>query len=163
MSDNDLSRALQQIIGAGPPPESQSRWLVQEIVRRDQRGVRVLAGLSLLFWLAAGAGLLLLVLSLDRFVIFVRIADRLPHEGQTEGSFAARARALSKYEDALQHGTNMLHHSIPLLAGSVGALLLAALCTVLLVFSSRRATLHQIHLSLLAISEQIKELASRER
>jgi hypothetical protein len=44
----------------------------------------------------------------------------------------------------------------------VGALLLAALCTVLLVFSSRRATLHQIHLSLLAISEQLKELARRE-
>jgi hypothetical protein len=55
-------------------------------------------------------------------------------------------------------GTQLLHKDIPFTAGAVVALLLAALCTVLLVFTSRRATLHQIHLALMELSERLKEL-----
>src|SRR5436305_674956 len=45
-----------------------------------------------------------------------------------------------------------------MIALSVGMLALAALCTVLLVLASRRATLRQINASLITISEQLKQL-----
>jgi hypothetical protein len=56
------------------------------------------------------------------------------------------------------HGTQLLHQSIWYIAGSVGALFLAALCTVLLVTTSRRATLRQINLRLMELSEQLKHM-----
>lgn len=43
-------------------------------------------------------------------------------------------------------------------AGAVGALAVSAICTVLLLFTSRRATLRQVNARLLEISEQIKGL-----
>ena len=45
-----------------------------------------------------------------------------------------------------------------LIAFSVAVLALAALCTVLLLFASRRATLRQVNASLLEIAEQLKQL-----
>jgi hypothetical protein len=51
-----------------------------------------------------------------------------------------------------------LHHSLEACMLAVPALLLAALGTVWLVFSSRRATLNQINLSLAEISEQLRQL-----
>jgi type II secretory pathway pseudopilin PulG len=56
------------------------------------------------------------------------------------------------------HGTEPLHHGLWVVAGAIVSLLLAALFTVLLVFSSRRATLRQINVSLMEISEQLKQL-----
>jgi hypothetical protein len=55
-------------------------------------------------------------------------------------------------------GTDLIHHSMPLVGGSILALLLAALCTVLLVFCSRQATLNTISLSLAQMSEQLRLL-----
>lgn len=52
----------------------------------------------------------------------------------------------------------MLHHSIPLIAGSIVSLMLGAVCTLLLVYTSRRATLRQLNAGLLQISEQLREL-----
>jgi hypothetical protein len=59
-------------------------------------------------------------------------------------------------------GTTLIHHTLPYIAGAVVSLLLAALFTVLLIFSSRRATLSRINLSLMQISEELRLLrASR--
>jgi Flp pilus assembly protein TadB len=52
----------------------------------------------------------------------------------------------------------VLHHGLLILAVLIVPLLLAALFTILLVFSSRRATLRQINISLMEISEQLKQL-----
>ena len=41
---------------------------------------------------------------------------------------------------------------------AVAVLTLATLCTVLLLFASRRATLRQVNASLVEISEQLKQL-----
>jgi hypothetical protein len=49
------------------------------------------------------------------------------------------------------------------ITASVGVLALAAGSTVLLVLSTRRATLRQINASLLEISEQLKQLRKVER
>jgi hypothetical protein len=46
--------------------------------------------------------------------------------------------------------------TIWIIAGSFGSLFLAALFTVLLVTTSRRATLQQINLSLMQLAEQVR-------
>jgi hypothetical protein len=51
-----------------------------------------------------------------------------------------------------------LHHSLEACMVAVPALLLVALGTVWLVFSSRRATLNQIQVSLAEISEQLRPM-----
>ena len=60
--------------------------------------------------------------------------------------------------EALFHAKMELHHSLEACMAAVPALLLAALGTVWLVFSSRRATLNQINLSLAEISEQLRRM-----
>ena len=47
---------------------------------------------------------------------------------------------------------------VKLLAACVAVIAFAALSTVLLVFTSRRATLRQVNASLVEISEQLKQL-----
>jgi hypothetical protein len=56
------------------------------------------------------------------------------------------------------HAKMELHHSVEGCMAAVPTLLLAALRTLWLVFSSRRATLNQINLSLAEISEQLRAL-----
>jgi hypothetical protein len=153
MSEKELARAIQDVIAAQNRTVPDARQVVEEFTRRQQRRVRCLAGLSVLFWLLAVAGLILLVVGLDRFVIFVRVSD---FPATQERSPLTETKHVPT--QAMLHGTSLLHHSIALIGGSVLALLLAALCTIVLIFTSRRATLHQIQLSLLALSEQLEEL-----
>jgi hypothetical protein len=89
------------------------------------------------------AGLVLLLVGLHRFVISVRVAGFFP-PGDQEGLRI--------------HGTSLLHHSIPVIGGSIVALLLAALCTILMISSARTATLNQIRNSLMELSEQLKQI-----
>ena len=159
MSEQELVRALRDLIAKDLPDSIDSRQLAREVSRRDRRRVRLLAGLCLLFWLLAAAGLVLLVVGLDRFVIHVRISDIQPmHRGNTGPNAPFSPDPMGQMYD----GTNLLHHSIPIIGASVVALLLAALCTVLLIATSRRATLHQIHISLMELSEQLKQLRTSE-
>ena len=51
-----------------------------------------------------------------------------------------------------------LQKNLLMQALSVAALALAAICTVRLVFASRRATLRQLNASLIEIAEQLKQL-----
>jgi hypothetical protein len=64
---------------------------------------------------------------------------------------AERARLQEELPQAF-HVANVM------IALSVAVLTVAALCTVLLVSASRRATLRQVNANLLEISEQLKEL-----
>jgi hypothetical protein len=110
--------------------------------------------------------MLLLVIGLNRLVIFIRIADSAPQHSavQTSGEKTENSEPqpphISEREVQMLDGTSLIHHSLPLVGGSVIALLLAALFTVLLVFSSRHATLNRINISLAQMAEQLKQ--SRE-
>jgi hypothetical protein len=55
-------------------------------------------------------------------------------------------------------GTTLIHHSMPYIGASIVALMIAALLTVLLIFSSRRATLSRINISLIQISEELRQM-----
>ncbi len=148
--------------------------MAREISRSDQQRIRLLAGLSIFFWLLAAAGLVLLCIGLNNFLMYVRLADinqRIAIDIQKRTSDREQHNAKASVSDSIAreldrdflervHGTQLLHKSIWFVAGSVGALFMAALCTVLLVTTSRRATLRQINLSLMDLADQVRQLRS---
>jgi hypothetical protein len=163
MNEQELVGALRDLIAKASLDAPDPRLLAREIRRHDQQRIRLLAGLSIFFWLLAAAGLVLLCIGLDRFVIYVRIADNYPvvrpsDMEEENGPDAPRHTALSTREVQMLNGTQLLHQSIWIIAGSVASLFLGALCTVLLVTTSRRATLRQINISLMGLSEQLKQV-----
>jgi hypothetical protein len=150
MSRGDFNSAFEQLISKKTPPPVDPGQLAREIVKRDQRRTRALAWLSVTCWLAAAAGMLWLLYGLDHLVIFIRIADWKSASGP------ATTAPLGNWERQMLHGTSLIHHAIPWVAGAVVALMLAAMFTVWLVFSSRQATFNRINISLIEISEQLK-------
>jgi hypothetical protein len=155
MNEQTLTQMFQALATGQSPPALSPEQLAAELLRRDQRRVRWLAGLGILFWLIGIGGLVLLLIGLDRFVIFVRISDVV---ASPQDPAHGPGKLLSAEQINRLHGTNLLHHSIPWVAGSLGALLIASLCTVLLIFSSRTATLRQINLSLLTLCRQLEKM-----
>ncbi|HEY7426261.1 MAG TPA: hypothetical protein VH682_18665 [Gemmataceae bacterium] len=153
MTEQELILALRELIAKAAADAPDPRLLAREISRRDQMRIRLLAGLSIFFWLLAAAGLVLLCVGLDRFVIYVRIMDYDPIVPSSDHGWPLDPRTQN-----MLRGTNLIHHTIWLVAGSAVSLFLGALCTVLLVTTSRRATLGQINLSLMELSEQLKQL-----
>jgi len=152
MSPTDFQSTFQDMVSGELPspydPTSIARW----IVRRDQRRMRILAGFCLLFWLVGAVGMLTLVLGLDRLVIFLRIADGLPWSFHGNSS-----TSITSGQEQMFWGTDLIHHGMPFVEGSVVALALAALFTVLLVFSSWKATLNRMNFSVAQIAEQLKQ------
>src|SRR5438067_2202231 len=143
MSEQELIRALQELVARHSPP-AQPSLLSAELIVRDRWRVRLLAGVTVLLWLAGIACVLYMIFWFNRFIIAY---SPLPPRTTEEASWRAEEQFHSKME---------LHHSLEACEAAVPALLLAALGTVWLVFSSRRATLNQINLSLAEISEQLR-------
>ena len=158
MSEQELVRALQELIARHSPP-AQPRRLSTEFLARDRWRVGLLAGVTALLWLGGIAGVLYMVFWFNQFIIAYSGAD--PEE------ITAMHTAVDLHNRRMWefHAKMELHHSIEFCLAAVPALLLAALGTVWLVFSSRRATLNQINLSLAEISEQLRQLrpAARSR
>ena len=153
MSEKDFNssfaNALVREFGPGAPPEQ----IAFEIFRRDQRRARVYALLSLFFWLIGTAGMFVLVLGLNRLVLAMRITGirRPSTEPYTHDEQAVM-------DQVVMWGTSFIHHSLPYIGGSVIALLLAALFTVLYVSSSRQSTLTRINISLMQICEEMRAM-----
>ncbi|HZV05185.1 MAG TPA: hypothetical protein VE999_08900 [Gemmataceae bacterium] len=169
MTEHELIQALRELIAKASAGAPDPRLMAREISRRDQQRIRLLAGLSIFFWLLAAAGLVLLCVGLDRFVIYVRIADYYPntqpddaepHDAKVVPLSDSRRLLADPRAMARIHGTQLLHQTIWYVAGSIGSLFLAALCTVSLVTASRRATLQQINLNLMQLAEQVRQLQS---
>ena len=151
MSEQELIRALQELVARqSPPPEP--RRLSSELIARDRWRVRLLAGLTALLWLGGIAGVLYMIFWFNRFIIAYS-----PFRTTEPGSRVAWTRT----EEF--HAKMELHHSLEVCEAAVPVLLLAALGTVWLVFSSRRATLNQINLSLAEISEQLRQMRQAAR
>jgi hypothetical protein len=163
MTQGDFNLAFQSILATQLPlPPSDPQQIAQEIMRRDRWRTRILAWLCILFWLLGSSGMMLLVYALNRLVIFLRIAPGLPWNASLQAASQpafppSAARGISDW------GTQLIHHSTPYIEASVVCLMLAAIFTVMLIFSSRKATLNRITLSLMQISEQLRQLRSSER
>lgn len=196
MTPHDFNSAFENLLARGLPPPPDPTAVARAVVRRDTVRTRVLAVLAVVFWLAAGAGMLVLLYGLNELVIFIRIADwdnasslvsqsPSPYAVPTTAPVApppttapvggacgvpagapagpvvvvgGRSTTLSAWQRQMLRGTSYIHHAIPWVAGSVGALMLAAVFTVMLVLSSRRGVLNRINISLQQISEQLHEL-----
>jgi hypothetical protein len=147
MSEQELIRALQDLVAKhAPPPEP--RPLSTELIVRDQLRVRLLAGVTALLWLGGILAVLYMVFWFNRFIIAYAPKD---------------ANGKEQFFGEEFHSKMELHHSLEACEAAVPALLAAALCTVWLIFSSRRATLNQINLSLAEISEQLREMRRQAR
>jgi hypothetical protein len=150
MTQSDFNTAFQQqVSGQLEPPPHDPRYITSQILRRDQRRTRILAALSLLFWLIGAAGMLLMVAGLNRFVGLMRIGD-FPWNNHNAIGWSV------PLEDQVSWGTDLLHHSIPFIECSIVSLMLAAFFTVWLIFSSRQATLNRINISLMEMSRQLR-------
>ena len=151
MTQHDFNSAFQHIVAGGGAPHD-PRYVMEEIIRRDRVRTRLLAAVSILFWLAGTTGMLLMVIGLNKLVLYIRISDYEQHHASaTQPDFS------------MLEGTSLIHHSMPWIAGSVVSLMLAALFTVVLIFSSRQATLNRISVSLMTLSEQLKDMRQSEK
>jgi hypothetical protein len=145
MSEQELIRALQDLIARHTPP-ADPRQLSADLLARDRLRIGVLAGVTALLWLVGIAGVLYMIFWFNRFIIAY---SPLPARDATEATWRAQEGFHSKME---------LHHSLEFCEAAVPVLLLAALGTVWLVLSSRRATLNQINVRLAEISEQLRQM-----
>lgn len=127
------------------PPGPDARQIAAEVFQRDRRRTRLLASLSVLFWLIGLAGLFVLVAELDTLVAGLRI---VPPHGTGNSPILDRGQVVE--------WTGLIHHSFRFIEGSVFSLSLAVIFTVWLIFSSRRATLNRINFSLMRICESLR-------
>lgn len=143
MTEKDLGKALLNLDMASAPAALDPRQVTRKILERDRRRLRLLAGLAILFWVLAAAG----IVCLCPFYVIV-VAPRL------RAYQAGRAQLEKDWNDWALVGDWAAYWIL----ACIILLLLAAVCTVLLVLLSRRATLRQINASLVEISEQLKQL-----
>jgi hypothetical protein len=152
MSEPELLRALKDVVARHSPP-ARAQELSLELQSRDRWRVRLLAGVTALLWLGGIAGMLYMLFWFNRFIIFYSPSRPEPRSGLTAGQDPGRWGTSEEF-----HAKMELHHSLEACMVAVPLLLLGALCTVWLVFSSRRATLNQINVSLAALSQQLQEM-----
>jgi hypothetical protein len=132
MSEKDLAKAL-LALGAtelSNPPGSHEQ--TQKVLARDRRRVRLVGSLALCLWLVAA------------FILYWFMSE-----------------LLALYP-LVQHGGSEViapvYRFLLVLAGCLEAMIFAFLCTLILMFVSRRATLRQINANLIEISQQLKRL-----
>ena len=153
MGESELGKALLELDAANLAGLPDVRQLTWRVLERDRRRVRRLTWLTVGVWLLA-VGLIVLVLVWFG-LLFPRQAQlALAVEAGVEAGKIPKARQ-AQLQRQLQVSFQMGTLTIAL---SVGVLAVAALCTVLLVLASRRATLRQLNASLLELSEQLKGL-----
>jgi hypothetical protein len=149
MGEKELGRALLELDAASLAGVPDVRQLTWRVLERDRRRVRRLTWLTVGVWLLA-VGLVLLVLVW--FGLLFPAQAKLAQEVEAgKVPEARRAQLQRQLQVSFQMGTVVI-------ALSVSVLALAALCTVLLVFASRRATQRQVNAGLLEVSEQLKQL-----
>jgi uncharacterized membrane protein YbhN (UPF0104 family) len=149
MSEHELGKALLQLDATALAAVPEVHHLTWKVLERDRRRVRLLTGLTVLVWLLAAA--LILVVLVTFGLLFPQQAKLLHDIEAGQVTAAQRDEIQHIHLVAFQMGTLVIAFSVAVLAA-------AALCTVLLVFTSRRATLRQVNASLLEISEQLKQL-----
>ena len=150
MTQEDFQNAMRSLSARELPPQPSAHDIAHTLLVQDHRRTRTYALLALFFWTVGAGGLIWLTIALNRFVIFLRIAPGLPW---------SQARPVPDHRDPFEYmiwGTNLIHHSMPYLCGAIACLLVAAICTVMMIFASQRATLTRINLSLAAMAEQLK-------
>jgi hypothetical protein len=141
MNNKELGKALLSLDTTPKASELDPRSLARNIVDRDRRRIRALTVLASLFWIAATAGIVWLVV-----MYFFMVAPRL-------NAYAlGRAQLEADWKDWARAGDFAARSLLVCLV----SMLLAAISTVVLIVFSRNATLRQIHASLSELCERLK-------
>lgn len=143
MTEKELGKALLTL----DPSTTDTKLMTQRILDRDRRRMRWLTGLAALFWSLTAAGFVCIVPFYSMMV-----APRL------RAYQAGRAQLANDWDSWARVGDWASY----LILSCIVSFLMAAICTVLLILLSRRATLRQINASLLTISDVLKQLRQAE-
>jgi hypothetical protein len=145
VNERDLGKALlhweAERLAAPPDPHEMTR----RVLRRDQKRVKLLTAVAVLFWVLAAGGIFLLV-----YLFFTALSPKLAWMARNPERIDRELSAI---------WVTIANWSVALFAVSFGVLLLAAVSTVVLVLASRRATLRQVNASLVEISDQLRKFA----
>ena len=151
MNEKDLGKALLDLDATTGTLAPDPRVLTARILERDRRRVRLLTGLSVGAWVLTAA---LVLLVLVQFGFLFPMHAKLQQEAKQP-----TGRVTPAQREQLQNDVDIAFRmGSVLIALSVGILSLAALSTVGLVRASRQATLRQVNVNLVEISEQLKQL-----
>lgn len=150
MSDKELGKALMNLDTGANTGSPDPRQLAGKVLQRERWRVRLLAGLTILFWLVAAAGVF--------FVLWVATWHLYPKQQKLMHDATLGKLPVDKVVEIQALHFQVVELCTRIVAAAFVALTLAALGTVLLVLVSRRATLRQINDQLAEISEQLKQL-----
>jgi hypothetical protein len=146
MNDKQFGKALLSLDTTPKPSDIDARHMARNIVQRDGRRIRLLAGVSAFFWIAATGGIVWLAT-----MYFVMVEPRL------NAYAAGRAQVEADWKDWARAGDIAARSLLLCLA----SMLLAAISTVVLILLSRHATLRQINASLSEISDRLRPAENR--
>jgi hypothetical protein len=136
MSDKELAKALLRL-GATEQPEAPSpKEQIRRILARDRHLVKLLTALTVVLWL--GSVVVLYYFMFEVLGLYTRV--------EQAGGPASDPLVKPVYQFLLA------------LAGSVEALALAFLSSMILLFVTRRASLRQINAGLLDLTEKLDRL-----
>ena len=152
MNEKELGEALLQWDANRESLAKDPRDLVAAVLEHDRRRVRRWNCVAGCLWVLALAGIL--VIFITGGFAFPRIAQLL-HQGHALGNDGKNAAFM-----ALAKITAM---SIVVTSASMASLVFAGLGTLVLVRTTRQATLRQANAALVEITEQIKQLRSAQR
>ena len=151
MNEKEMGRALLRFdasLMAPADPRAEAGRRVERVLARDRRRVRGLTALTVAAWLTTVA-VIVAVLWVGYDAVYPKFQALFRDAGGMSGGSRDNIQTTMSYVVAL--GTAAV-------AGAVGTLAVSAICTVLLLFTSRRATLRQVNARLLEISEQIEAM-----
>lgn len=150
MNERQLGDLLLQLDSSNLRGETDPRRYTEKILSRDQHRV---------WWLTAGTIALWSLATLLVLLVVVMLALLMPAKAKLRSNpDQLPPEFLEVMEKSVDEGISM---TILFTACSAGATSMAILLTVLLIISSRRATLRQVNANLLEISEQLRGLRLR--
>jgi hypothetical protein len=136
MSEKELAKALLRLGDSELPDPPSTKDLIRRILSRDRKLVTLMTALTVFFWLGAVVVL---------YVFMAELTGLLAHAHQA-GKPPVDPLVAAVYKFLL------------VLASSVESLSLAFLCTMILLFVTRRASLRQINANLLDITQKLEHL-----
>lgn len=146
MNERELGQSLLDLdlSAAGDP-----RRIMQAILDKDRSRMRLLT------WLGSGGWALAAVLILVAMVNFALLFPRHAHLRMELEAGKYTPAEMERLQTAYLEDYQIASFTVTL---SLLALLPAALCTVLLIFATRKATLRQVNANLIEIGEELKLL-----
>jgi hypothetical protein len=143
MSENEFAKSLLR----GEDPIDVPA-LTARVLRRDRRRIWVLGALCVLAWMA--------VVMIPWATILPMLAKVVQYQVNLDRGGPPNREQLLDVLRVVKVGT------MAAFASSIGCMFVAAVCTVLLIVLSRRATLRQVNARLAEISAELKAQAGRK-